>query len=107
MTIETLNRANEISNRIKDLEESLGTLECRVHIRKRDIKDYKEGNTRWIPIPNWFGKGTVKENNKINLNIPIECRTALEFEIDEECVDFIIKHEREKITKLRKELEEL
>lgn len=107
MTKETLDRANELLNRIKELEESLGLLECRVHIRKKDTKDYEEGNTQWIPTPKWFGRGAVNKNNKINLNIPIECRTALEFEIDEECVDFIIKHEREKIAKLRKELEEL
>lgn len=107
MTKETLDRANELSNRIKDLEESLGSLECRVHIRKKNIEDYEQKRTQWIPIPKWFGKGTIKDNNKINLDIPIECRTHLEFEIDEECVNFIIKHEREKINNLKKELEEL
>lgn len=107
MTVETLNKANELSNRIKDLEESLGSLECRLHIRKRDIDNYNTNKTRWIIIPKWFSKGTVKENNKVNLNIPIECREPLEFEIDEECVEFIIKHEREKIAKLKEELEKL
>lgn len=107
MTIETLNKANEISNRIKYLEKSLGLLECRVHIRKRDFEDCNRRQRGLILMPKWFGKGVINKNNKSNLNIPVECMEPLEFEIDEECVEFIIKHEREKIAKLRKELEEL
>lgn len=107
MTIETLNRANEILNRIKDLEKSLGLLEWRLHIRKRDFEDCNGKQKGLILMPKWFGKGTINESNKVNLNIPIECNPPLDFEIDEECVEFIIKHERAKILKLKKELEEL
>lgn len=107
MTKESLNRANEISNKIKELTESLGLLECRVYRRKKDIKKYNEDQTRWIPIPKWFGRGTIEKKNKINLDIPIECMPRFEFEIDEECVMFIINHQKEKIKMLEKELAEL
>lgn len=107
MTQDALNRANEITNKIKELKESLGLLECRVYKRKKDIKDYEQKQIRWIPISKWFGKGTIKNNHKVNLDIPIECMSHFEFEIDEECVNFIINHQREKIEMLEKELEEL
>lgn len=107
MTNESLNRANEISNKIKELTESLSLLECRVYRRKRDMKDYEENRTRWIPIPKWFGRGTIESKRKVNLDIPIECLPRFEFELDEECVNFIITHQKEKIKMLEKELEEL
>ena len=107
MTKESLDRANEISNKIKELTESLGLLECRVYRRKKDIKDYEEKRTNWIPIPKWFGRGSIEKKNKINLDIPIECMPRFEFELDEECVNFIINHQKEKIKMLEKELESL
>jgi hypothetical protein len=107
MTKESLNRANEITNKIKELTESLSLLECRVYRRKRDIKEYEAKRTHWIPIPKWFGRGTIENKRKVNLDIPIECTPRLEFELDEECVNFIINHQKEKIKMLEKELEEL
>mgnify|MGYP003296512607 CR=1 FL=1 len=107
MTKETLDKANEISNKIKELTETLGLLECRVYRREKDLVEYAENRSRWIPVPNWFGRGTVEKNNKVNLDIPIEGMHRFEFELDEECVWFIINHQREKIKMLEKELEEL
>ena len=107
VTQDALNRANEIMDKIKGLEESLGFLQCKVYTRERDIKEYKENKKRWIPFDKWFCVGKIKENGKVTLDAPIECRPSLEFELDKECVDFIIKHQREKINELRKELEEL
>ena len=79
MTKESLNRANEITNKIKELTESLSLLECRVYRRKRDIKEYEEKQRHWIPIPKWFGRGTIENKRKVNLDIPIECMPRLEF----------------------------
>lgn len=107
MTRETLDKANEISNKIKELTESLGLLECRVYRREKDLANHEEKRTNWIPVPNWFGRGTIEKNNKVNLDIPIEGMHHFEFEIDEECVRFIINHQREKIKMLEKELAEL
>lgn len=107
MTQDTLNRANEITNKIKELTESLGLLECKVYARERDIKEYKENKKRWIPIDKWFCVGKLKEDGKVIIDAPIECHRSLEFELDKECVDFIINHQREKINELKKELEEL
>ena len=107
MTTETLNSAITLAKRMADIEESLSSLECRLHIRKRDFEDCNRKQKGLILMPKWFAKGTIKENNRVNLNIPVECVPPLEFEIDEECVEFIIKHEREKLRKLKKEFEEL
>ncbi len=107
MTKESLDRANEISNKIKELKESLGLLECRVYRRKKDIEEYEQKRTRWIPIDKWFGRGTIENKRKVNLDIPIECMPRFEFELDEECVNFIINHQKEKIKKLEEELENL
>ena len=109
MNIEALNRANELTEIIKEKEHALGALTYKVHQRKRDIDEYKNGHKRWIPLKNWFCKGTIesKLTQKVTIDAPRELEYPLHFELDEECVDFIIQHEREKIDKLKKELEEL
>lgn len=107
MTNETLNKANQIMEQIKELKKPLSELESRVYRRKKDIKNFKERHIGWIPIVNWFCRGIIEKNNKVNLDVPIECMHRLEFELDEECVNFIIEHQKEKIKMLEKELEEL
>ena len=109
MDIETLNRANELTAIIKEKEHALGALTYKVHQRKRDIDEHKNGYKRWIPLENWFCKGTIKDKltQKVTIDAPRECEYPLNFELDEECVELIIQHEREKIDKLKKELEEL
>lgn len=74
---------------------------------KKNIEEHKNGRNRWLPFAKWFCVGKIKENRMVTLDAPLECRPSLEFELDKECVDFIINHQKEKIHKLRKELEEL
>lgn len=109
MDIETLNRANELTAIIKEKEEALNALVYKVKQRKADIDAYKKQYKRWIPVEKWFCAGVIesKLTQKVTFDAPRECQYPLHFELDEECVDFIIQHEREKIDKLKKELEEL
>jgi hypothetical protein len=107
MTKETLDRANEITNKIKELEKNLSALKYKVSERKKDIEIHKGNVRKWIPCSKWFCKGTVEQDGKVKLDAPRERHYPLDFELDEECVEFIIKHEEEKIAKLKKELEEL
>lgn len=107
MTQETLDRANEITEKISESEKLLDALLLRIEQRKRDIKRYNEGNIRWIPFSKWFCNGAIKKDGKIVVASSIECQTPIDFELDEECINFIINHEKDKISKLKKELEEL
>ena len=111
MDITNLNRAIELASIIKEKENALGALTYKVNQRKRDIDKYKNGYNgyKWIPCENWFCKGTIKDKltQKVTLDAPREFEYPLHFELDDECVEFIIQHEREKIDKLNKELEEL
>ena len=109
MDIETLNKANELTAIIKEKENALYALIHKVNLRKRDIDEHKNSYKRWIPFENWFCKGTIKDKltQKVTIDAPREFEYPLNFELDEECVEFIIQHERAKIDKLKKELEEL
>lgn len=106
MNTETLKRANEITKQIEASQEKLWALESKVWRRKRDIGDYKTGRKRWIPDASWFGRLLIR-NKRAYIDAPIECEQALKFELDEECVNLIIKYEKDKIAKMKKELEEL
>lgn len=111
MNSETLGRANELTRLISEKEKVLSVLTYKVGQRKRYIRDYKgsSGLCRWIPFEKWFCVGTIKKKNgsEIVFDAPIECEYPLDFELDEECVDFIIKHEMETIQKLKAELDAL
>ena len=106
MNKETLKRANEITKQIEVSQEKLWALKNKVYRRKRDIGDYKTGRKRWIPDVHWFCRLIIRDK-RAYIDAPIECETALKFELDEECVNLIIKYEKDKIEKMKKELEEL
>jgi hypothetical protein len=109
MNTETLNRANELANLIEEKEKALNILTFKVRRRQIKINEHKDKKIRYIPFPNWFCVGVIKnaKDNKVTLEPPLECEYPINFELDEECVEFIIKHEAEKIEQLKKELEEL
>lgn len=106
MTHELLERAKEISNRIEELKGVVGFLEGRRYRRERDMEDFRRRRRPFIPCPKWFGIGRIKDE-KVKLDIPIECMPIMDFEIDEECVNLIIEHYKEKVRTLERELEEL
>lgn len=106
MTEETLNKANELTKKIASAGKSLSLLKDRVRARERAIDSYKRGLSRWLPFAGWFCRGVV-EGDKVKLDVPIEGHRQLDFELDEECVGLIIKHEEEKIEKLKSELDSL
>lgn len=106
MTQETLNMANEIANKIEELEQSLIYLQNRISERETEIKSFEKGEKKKISLPKWFCKGIIKKDGKVALNVSAEYN-SIDFELDKECVDFIIQHKKEKIDKLKKEFAEL
>lgn len=108
MTFKDFERANEIIEQIKTISNGVYRLEAKVSLRKRHIEEHNAGKRRWLPLPEMFCQ-LIWENydQKPVVDAPVEGFESIDFALDEECIDFIIRHEKEKIAKLKKELEEI
>ena len=110
MTEEVLNKANDLTIRIKKLDDSIYRVGKEIKTKKRFDKDIKDGHRascyyKWL---NKFGSLFIKKNEKPSIRGHVELHYPVEIELeDEEFFNILIEYMEQKRSKLKAELDAL
>jgi hypothetical protein len=110
MTNELLNKANDLSDRIKKLEDSICKVEYEIRYKKRFdediIKGYKPCNFK--SYLKSFASVVFRKDKKPSIRGYVECHYPVEIELeDEEFCTLLLEYLNNKKSKLREELDKL
>ena len=110
MTDEVLNKANDLADKIKKLDDSIYNVEHEISIKKRFDKDIIDGRKpsfyyKWLDK---FGSVFLEKNDKPTIRGHIEMHYPVEIELeDEEFFNILIEYMKQKRNKLKAELDAL
>lgn len=110
MTEEVLNKANDLTNRLKKLDVSIYNVEHEISLKKRFDKDIIDGHRapsfrKWLDK---FGSVFLGKNEKPSIRGHVEMHYPVEIELeDEEFFNILIEYLKQKRNKVKAELDAL